>query len=213
MRSWELKAKLLLCILPFVFCNKQQSTPPCTCILCNSKVQKFSNALMELFLSPKMQKRTTENTIDNATTKENGSASLEKQITNSTTTTNTTTTTKSSPNKENSTSRLKRRSGNKRGSKEVKMTASSTAVDTGEADSQGQPQHPVLQQQEPTRFTVAIMGGGATGKSSLITRLLRDEFKEEDVSDPTLFDEYELNFVHGRRKCKKFLDPAPPPPK
>ncbi len=39
-------------------------------------------------------------------------------------------------------------------------------------------------------FTIAVLGGGGVGKSSLILRLLRDEFNEEDVADPTLQDEY-----------------------
>lgn len=39
-------------------------------------------------------------------------------------------------------------------------------------------------------FTIAVLGGGGVGKSSLITRFLSDQFYDEDTADPTLQDEY-----------------------
>jgi len=54
---------------------------------------------------------------------------------------------------------------------------------------------------EERKLTIALLGGGAAGKSSLIVRLLRDEFVESDENDPTLLDEYELVFNWGNRDC------------
>jgi hypothetical protein len=51
------------------------------------------------------------------------------------------------------------------------------------------------------KLTIALMGGGATGKSSLIVRMLHDRFEEVEDNDPTLLDEYELPYHFENRTC------------
>jgi flagellar biosynthesis GTPase FlhF len=50
-------------------------------------------------------------------------------------------------------------------------------------------------------FTIAVLGGGGVGKSSLITRFLVDDFYGEDTADPTLQDEYSGRIVIDNRAC------------
>jgi hypothetical protein len=52
------------------------------------------------------------------------------------------------------------------------------------------------------KFTIALLGGGATGKSSLIVRMLHDTFDgDSGDNDPTLLDEYELPYHFENRSC------------
>lgn len=55
--------------------------------------------------------------------------------------------------------------------------------------------------EEEVTYTIAVMGGGAAGKSSLIHRFLTGKFEERDESDPTLLDEYSARFFHKGRTC------------
>lgn len=79
--------------------------------------------------------------------------------------------------------------------KEDKLKQSENSDQSGRVDEE------LDEPEEIEACTITILGGGGVGKSSLITRFLKDDFYDEDTADPTLQDEYSGRItIDGRER-------------